>query len=310
MKELKLSLLLLLLTATSFSQGRQKGKTNGKPLWTEFITGDMPLVISVPHGGTAYLPGVGIRRCPNSMTPTDINTIETALEIRKAFLSVYHVSPYLVICHLSRRNVDQNRDINSGTCGNKLMRDSWTSFHHYIDSALALAVKKYGFALYIDLHGHSHPVKRVELGYLLTATQLESAGNTSARIAGKSSLNNLLILKQKKGSPASLRQLLTGKYAFGSLLTNAGIPAFPSCQTAQLQKGEKYYTGGYNIRRYTSGRYPEVFGWQAELNYWGVRDEEGRPNFARVFADAVMKFFRKNVPSNMPSSELLKWPEG
>lgn len=286
--------LLLFISQTVFGQAWVSGKSyfdNEK--WTEFIPGDMPLVISVPHGGDILLPEVPLRACEGAVTVTDSRTIELAREIQDAFQRKYKMRPYIVICHLSRKAVDQNREIASGTCGNEMMKKPWQQFHDYIDTALSLAVRKFGLSVYIDLHGHGHPIQRLELGYGINGNELPrlSGGGDTKDLAEKSSLNNLLSLN----SSANFKDLMIGDYSFGTLITDKGSPAIPGKQMKKLNEGEKYFNGGYNTRRYTSKDYPRVFGWQIESNYKGVRDPSGRPAFAAAFAEAFMIFLRKNT---------------
>lgn len=299
MKLKLVSIFLLFIAGTSLAQTWETGKTYyDEEKWTEFIVGNMPLVISVPHGGSTLLLDMPTRDCPGAVTVTDSRTIELAREMQKAFKSKYGLSPYIVICHLSRKDVDQNREIETGTCGNERMRKPWNQFHNYIDTALALAVKKYGSTLYIDLHGHGHPNQRLELGYGINGDELPKlTGNKDlSEMAKRSSLQNLLLLNKK----ADFRELMVGENAFGTLITNEGSPAIPGKQVNYLKEGEKYFNGGYNTRRYTSDQYPFVFGWQIESNYKGVRDPEGRPVFAKAFADVIIQYIKKNTMIQLP----------
>lgn len=290
MKFLKLMLLMFLFThGTIHAQKWEIGKTyTDEEKWTEFIVGDLPLVISVPHGGAITLPDIGVRDCKGAVTVTDSKTIELAKEIEKAFLAKYKARPYIIISNISRKNVDQNRDIEEGTCGNKAMEKPWNQFHDYIDTALALATKKFGKIIYIDFHGHGHTKQRLEVGYLLKAEELRNLNAKDSKQAPKSSVANLLAADKK----FDLEQLLIGPDAFGTLIAKEGFDAVPSKQDTAPLEGDKYFNGGYNTNRYTSSKYPNVFGWQIESNYKGVRDAAGRPAFAKAFADVMDNYFK------------------
>lgn len=295
MKLLKLTpLLLLFFVQAAFAQKWESGKSYfDEEHWTEFIPGDMPLVISIPHGGTVVLPEVPLRDCKGAVTVTDTHTAELGREIQNAFFKKYGKRPYLIISLISRKNVDQNRDLEEGTCGNELMIKPWNAFHDNVDTALALAVKQFGSSLYIDLHGHGHTNQRLELGYSLNANELPDISNKTdlKELAQKSTLNNLLTINKK----TDFKELMIGDHAFGTLITEAGSPAIPSKQDPFIADGGKYFNGGYNARRYTSSKYPNVFGWQIESNYKGVRDAAGRPAFANSFAEVIMKYFKENT---------------
>ncbi|TZF84862.1 hypothetical protein FW774_07750 [Pedobacter sp. BS3] len=291
MKTLHLLIALLFTGFITLAQELQPANVHfDKNHWIEYIEGNMPLVISVPHGGTTLVEGVPLRSCKGAVTVTDTRTIELAREIEKAFIKKYNLRPHIIICNISRKNVDQNRDVDEATCGNELMKKPWEQFHHYIDSAISLATAQYGKTLYIDLHGHGHKKQRLELGYLLRANELKDLNKSNeAEATKKSSLSNLLA----DNSKLSLTDLLTSNIAFGTMIANSGFPAVPSKQDKAPEDGDKYFNGGYNTARYC--KYPNVHGWQIESNYKGVRDPEGRPLFADAFAQVIMKFIDKNT---------------
>ncbi|WP_157960832.1 hypothetical protein [Nubsella zeaxanthinifaciens] len=289
MKFIKFTLALMLVSAFAFAQKWEVGKTyTDDEKWTEFVVGDLPIVISVPHGGAINLPDVGTRDCKGAVTVTDTRTIELVKEIEKAFLAKYKARPYIIICNLSRKNIDQNREMEEGTCGNKAMEKPWNQFHNYIDTAIALATKKFGKAIYIDLHGHGHTKQRFELGYTISADELRDLDAKNTKVAAKSSVANILASDKS----LDIEQLLIGSNAFGTLIANEGFSAVPSKQDKAPLEEDKYFNGGYNTRRYTSTQYPNVFGWQIESNYKGVRDAEGRPAFAKAFAEVMGDYFK------------------
>ncbi|MGV3547988.1 MAG: hypothetical protein ACO1N4_13060 [Pedobacter sp.] len=288
MKFIKLTLLLFLISGFAYAQKWEVGKTyTDDEKWTEFIVGDLPLIISVPHGGAVTLPDA-LRDCKGAVTVTDSRTIELAKEIEKAFVAKYNARPFIIISNISRKNVDQNRDMAEGTCGNKAMEKPWNQFHDYIDTALALATKKFGKAIYIDLHGHGHTKQRLEVGYLLKAEELRALDAKDNKQVAKSSVANLLATDKS----FNLEQLLVGPNAFGTLMAQQGIDAVPSKQDKAPLEDDKYFNGGYNTVRYTSNKYPNVFGWQIESHYKGVRDAEGRPIFAKAFVDVMGSYFK------------------
>jgi hypothetical protein len=300
MKLLKLSLFFLVFAANmAYAQKWEVGKTyTDEEKWTEFMVGDMPLVISVPHGGTTLLTDAATRSCKGAVTVTDTRTIELAKEIEKAFLAKYHVRPFIIISNLSRKHLDQNRDLEEGTCGNESLNKTWNQFHDYIDTALAIATKKFGKAIYIDLHGHGHSKQRLELGYTLSADELRGLDKNpskNSKLVAKSSVANLLVMDKK----LDINQLLIGDNAFGTLITAAGFEAVPSKQDNAPLEEDKYFNGGYNTRRYTSEKYPNVFGWQIESNYKGVRDKAGSPLFAKSFAEVIASYLKTYLNINL-----------
>ena len=261
-----------------------EGRKIFKDSWLETVKGNMPLVISAPHGGTISPDEIKDRDCGSKVM--DNNTADLALEIENAF-KAHGKKPYLVIAQLARSKIDFNRDLEEATCGNPQMEYTWRQYHKHIEEALDAAIKKYGYAMYIDLHGQSHKVKRLELGYLLRTPalkELKEGEGSESEIGGNTSVRNLL----KDNPQLSLNQLLTGESAFGTLMEQAGFPAVPSLGDPYPNEGEPYFNGGYNTRRYTAYDHPNVFGMQIEANFQGVRDnEENRKKFSEAFARSV-----------------------
>jgi hypothetical protein len=291
-------ILLLLFVSMSFAVLAQDWRSGTTYLdenkWTEFLVGNMPLVITVPHGGYTNpleLPDRDCRELAGNakfVTATDTRTVELAKAIDSVFKRDYGFRPYLVICHLRRKKIDQNREIDIATCGNEEMKKVWYTWHNWADTAIALATKKYGQTMYIDLHAHGHTDQRLELGYTLTTEELqavqEGAENTS--LIDKVSIRNFFKQNPKK---VSLKEMLSGKNSFGTWMAESGFRSIPSADEPVPYAGDKYFNGGYNVRRYTM--LPNVIGWQIETNNKGVRDsEENYYAFAEAFVKNIMRF--------------------
>jgi N-formylglutamate amidohydrolase len=257
--------------------------------------GDLPLVISAPHGGTLTPNEIPNRSCSGITTVRDRNTTELADEIKYQMKQNFGVEPYVVSALIHRKKIDLNRDVELATCGHSLAKEVWQEYHRNIEDALQSAIEEYGSVIFIDLHGHGHEIQRLELGYLLRNEELresyEGLGETQ-ELAEKSSLNNLISTNPE----IEFQDLLTGESAFGTIMENEGVPAVPSMQDPFPYPGEAYFNGGYNTRRYTSDDYADVFGWQIEANFDGVRDsDENRSKFAKAFSKAIMVQLKKYV---------------
>jgi len=259
--------------------------------WTEVLVGDMPFVISVPHGGYIKDGRIPDRACSEQgrvVKGADSNTIATARAIQQVFWETYQKRPYFIISRLSRNKVDQNREIGLGACGDPLATQAWNFYHGAIDKALSQAKGDSGWAIFIDLHGHGHKNPRLELGYGLNREQLSSAFQKKGlgKLGGGSSLGNLI-----SETGADVHGLLFGPQAFGSLMMARGIAATPSLADPHPVEGEKFFAGGYNTRRYTTADYPNVFGWQLDCNRKGIRDSDAnRMRFAQALAESYFEY--------------------
>jgi N-formylglutamate amidohydrolase len=254
--------------------------------WVQY--GNMPLVISVPHGGTIAPDSITTRACPGITTVTDSYTIELAKAIDSVFMADYGKHPSLIVTHLKRSKLDQNRPLPEANCNNEQTVAIWNRFHNSIDTALQLASKQWPQTLYIDLHGHGHANQRLELGYLLTDDELR---NPATILPAKTSIASLITSTKN-----SAEDLLIGKNAFGTIIASKGFPAVPSMQDKAPIATESYFDGGYNTKRYTStSTYQNVFGWQIESNKEVRFTAAKRSAFAKALAAAIMEYYQLNT---------------
>jgi len=74
----------------------------------------------------------------------DTNTQELARAIAAEFLARTGHHPHLVICRITRRKLDCNREIMEAAAGNKVAGQVWNEYHGFIDAAQKAVVAKYG----------------------------------------------------------------------------------------------------------------------------------------------------------------------
>lgn len=289
-------------SAAVFEAGRSYfGRSN----YVEYIAGDMPIIISAPHGGSLQPDEIPdrVRRASDKdfATVTDTFTSELAVTLAATFRSYLGHTPHVVICHLKRTKVDCNRDLKEAAGNNDPAGTAWQDFHRFLSTASNSVVASSGRGFYVDLHGQSHPIKRVELGYSLTGTQLVQPDAT-LNLAPYPAKSSLRALSYSVSTPFS--ELLRGSNSIGGLLSARGFPAVPSpamphpgfTEGAKGLPSERnpYFGGGYNLGRYSStGSRGPIDGLQLEANFKGVRDTaENRTRFARALAESFESFFK------------------
>ncbi|MCB1204865.1 MAG: hypothetical protein KDN18_11445 [Verrucomicrobiae bacterium] len=259
----------------------------------EYRPGNLPLVIAAPHGGR-LVPAEIPDRVEGVLT-RDAETDLLAIEVAEAIYRRTGLRPHLVLCHLHRRKVDCNRDALVGTGGNPRALETWRAFHDIIDEARTAA----GRGLFLDLHGHSHPEARVEIGYLLDAKQLREEGADFNALAQVSSVASLA-----GTSPVSFEELIRGKSSLGALLHGGGFPAVPSPEFPDPGE-EPFFRGGYNTARYrTGGTGDAFFSLQIECPKPGVRDtEENRRRFAKALATSLEAWLLRHAGIRLVNEE-------
>jgi hypothetical protein len=254
----------------------------GRGGYVEYVPGDLPLVVSVPHGGALTPEEIPDR--VTGTTVTDANTVETARAAREAFVQRTGKAPHLVISHLKRTKLDPNREIVEAAQGNPYAENAWDEFQAYIDIAEDLIVDDFGSGLYLDLHGHGHEIPRVELGYLISASALD-LGDAELDAGGYVTLSSIRAVAAS--SPLPFSRILRGDRSFGALLAAQGIPSVPSPETFSPGTAA-YFSGGYNTDRHGSRHGGTVSGIQMELHRPGIRDtDENRRAFGAGLAAAV-----------------------
>ena len=256
----------------------------GTSNYVEYNGGDLPVVVSVPHGGA--LSPAAIPDRTSGTTVTDSNTIELGRAVAAAFQSTTGRRIHLVICHLHRTKLDANREVVEGAQGNAEAARAWGEYHGFVEMATAEVMRRDGRGFYIDLHGHGHAVARLELGYLLSTSQLSlpDAELDASGAATNSSLNRALSY-----TSASFSELLRGSTSLGGLLSTT--PSVPS-PSSPSPGSDPYFTGGYSTERHTT----TLPGVQIESHFAGVRDTTAsRAAFAQQLAEAVRAFSERHL---------------
>ncbi len=90
----------------SFEQNLNAQIIYGANNYTEFHKGTLPIVISVPHGGSLTPSSIPNRTCSSAVTVADANTIELAKQIDSAFVNATGCHPNVVYCNLARTKLD------------------------------------------------------------------------------------------------------------------------------------------------------------------------------------------------------------
>ena len=290
----KVLLLLWLLTIATISNAQYAvGNTYyGYNNTVQYVYGNLPIIISAPHGGTSSA-GLPDRTCAGITTTTDSNTDLLAIALKKALTNLLGKTPHTLICNVLRSKIDVNRTLSEATCDNTIAALTWNDYHNFIGAAKTRILQTYGKGLLIDIHGHGHAVQKLELGYNLSTAELSGTDtyiNGSSKVVG-STIRNLVGTNLNGLSHAAL---VRGAFALGTYLENAGYPSVPS--SANLNPGsEDYFSGGYTVEKWGSKDGDALDAIQIECNYDGVRNSTSNINrFADSLAHAIKNYIEKH----------------
>lgn len=257
------------------------------PAWTnasdeELIMiqeGDLPLVISAPHGGALELPGAPIRTgegqkkgASGFFAGRDVGTEELALLVVKLLDEKLPGAPSCVISRVHRKYVDFNRPADIGVEHEKArtLHDSW---HLALRTSVNRIREKHGAGLLIDLHGQGSSASTVFRGtsHGLTVQQLKTRYGEAAHAGDQS---------------------LTG------LLKQAGWTMHPDPFSGREQAG---FTGGHIVRTYGSHKPDGIDAIQLELGA-DYRKASARHKVATQLVDAIIRYCELYLPTNFPAS--------
>jgi hypothetical protein len=262
----------------------------GRNDYVEYIPGELPIIISAPHGGSLQ-PGE-IPDRTSGTTVQDMNTADLSRRIATALEEITGKRPHLAIMHLHRRKLDANREIAEAAQGSGYAERAWYEYHAWLEIAKEAVSRDQGRGLYLDIHGHGHENQRLELGYLLSATDLARPDSEleETQFAAKSSIRALA-----EESSSGLSEPLRGEDSLGEILVRKGYPAVPS-QSDPHPQGASYFSGGYSTARHGSRDGGVIDGVQIEHNYQGVRDSAtNREAYAHALAESILEFLERRM---------------
>jgi len=260
----------------------------GKSEHIEYLAGDLPVILSAPHGGRLRPADIPDRTA--GTFAFDVNTQELARAVAAELHERTGHWPHVIICRLSRRKVDCNREMVEAAGGNEPAEQAWRDFHGFIDAARAAVVLTRGRGLYIDLHGHGHANQRLELGYLHSVEQLARSDEelNAGTFVAAGSLAAIAALNRR-----TYAELLRGPLSFGALMEQNGFPCSPSPSNPHPKA--PYFRGGYNTQRHGNGGAP-LAGLQIESYSRGVRDTPAsRQKFAEALASTLETFLEAHL---------------
>lgn len=288
-------LAILFARATSLvAADYEAGKTYfGRAGHIEYLAGDLPIIISAPHGGRDKPDDIPARE--KGTFAFDVGTQELARIIAAEFHTLTGHHPHVIICRLHRTRVDCNREIVEAAAGHPLAERAWRDYQGFIDAAKAAVENQFGRGLFIDLHGHGHEFQRLEIGYLLDAKTLQLTDRelNTGDYAGRSSLRTIAAR-----SPLPFSQLVRGPLSFGSLMEQNGFTSAPSEKTPHPPA--PFFPGGYNTIRHARDAGP-LAGLQIETNFKGVRDNNAsRKKFAHALEKTLRVYLDTHLNLRLP----------
>jgi hypothetical protein len=254
----------------------------------EVRPGTLPIILTVPHGGTLKPNNVLARRY--GVTGMDANTAPLSELIIEELETQYGGKPHAIFARLHRSRLDPNRDIKEAAQGEPTAEAAWHRFHESAQKACDSVMQKHGYGLLLDIHGHRHIDQRVELGYLIKGEQLKATDtelNADAALIASTSIRDL-----DKRSPQSFAELVRGLQSLGGLLEARGFRSLPSTTKSNPALMAGYFSGAYDITAHGSRDGGTVSAIQVECPWNNLRDKpENQRRFAKALAESLGVYF-------------------
>ena len=185
-------LLFLFLFASFLTYGQQffvSGESYfDQNNYVEYIAGNLPIIISVPHGGTlmpSNLPVIHNRGVDNGSFETSHLLYDTI---------VYNTNgcfPHMIISHLHPSVMNPVREIDTAAGTNIDARNAWYDFHSFIDVAKYDITNTWGAGHYFEMHGNGHSDMWTEVGLGVSKSYLNGSDSLISSRVGYSTVKNL-----------------------------------------------------------------------------------------------------------------------
>ncbi len=244
----------------------------------EFILvqrGDLPIIITAPHGGSMAIPDVpkrvgpeGERKNGKFVTSQDTRTFELATATAKQLESLTGKKPFVVVMKAHRQFVDANRPEAEGV-EHASAKAVHAAFHATLRELVDdLRVRFPRGALLLDIHGQA------------------ASSNTIYR--GTQNGTTVMRLIEKHGAGA-----LTGEHSVLGTLAARGLEVSPANTPPGDPPEHRSYNGGYIVRTYGSHRTNGVDAIQLEFGSAFRVNEKKREETAKSLAEAIKAFHQR-----------------
>jgi N-formylglutamate amidohydrolase/glutamine amidotransferase-like uncharacterized protein len=260
----------VLVVCALLGLGLHSAGAQSKPnRFASFEAGDLPIILSAPHGGRGEIPGVPERKdgsVRSFNTNSDINTDKLTEQLADALEKKLGKRPYTVIAQFHRRYLDANR-LARDAYESKNARAPYRAYHDALATARHDVIRRWGGGLLLDIHGQGADPKAIFRG-----TQ---NGDTTSHLVDRFG-----------------QEAVSGKTSLFGRMAQQGFRVIPAINSTNR---ETRYAGGYIVRTYGSGSGGTLDAIQLELGR-GLRDAKVIPTTADKLANAIAAFADEYLP--------------
>jgi len=213
--------------------------------------GDLPIILSAPHGGTGEIPGVtertgvGMATGPSGFfTGRDAGTEELAMEVAEEIKKRFGKSPYVVVSKVHRKFMDPNRPADI-SFEDPNVKPFYDHYHDNLSKYCREVTDRFKAGVLIDLHGQGTSRETVYRGTKngLTVSHLRETFGEQAHLGSKS-LFGLLSTRGWKVHPSPLDEKEQSGFTGGFIVQSYGNHKSQPIDAIQLEFGAEYRAAG------------------------------------------------------------------
>lgn len=232
--------------------------------------GNIPLLITVPHGGGKEIPGFPIRA--SGCLKKDIRTLELVTEMNEYFKMSGQI-PYIVAALFSRKFIDANRS-KERALENVQLIPVYEEYHNRIKKFIEQLKGNFPYgALLIDIHGQGREPSAIHRG--------TKNGTT---------VKNFILRNGPNG--------ISGQTSIFGQLSKRGYSIFPPENELNDIPESNHFDGGFTVREYGKDIIDAI---QIEIGTNWREKSECRQIFVKDFAEILpsfVKHYYKNLSQN------------
>ena len=265
--------------------------------YISYRVGNMPIIITVPHDGT-LAPSTFPDRTGSS------KRAENTRKVAEQFAYFFNANsnglyPHIIYNNISRSKLDPDLNQMDGAQGNSYANLSYGTYHSFLQTAIDSVEAYFDAGILLNLVEHNHSNQKVELGYLLSASDLDLTNLQLNSYSAQSSVSQIADI-----STSSFAEVIRGYNSLGTLIVGRSytsndvtysFEAVPTLDNPTIGSND-YSSGGYTIAQYGSSNGGKINGIDVATPFAGFRDNANAYRaLAVILEESVKIFYQENL---------------